>query len=174
MKMPMGVSAGAVKTHMEVRWGLGRQWQKSVLVTAVSMQPASRLLSEIDAKKVFDDVARTYASLAGMDLSSTSIDAGPGLTLDLAASNALTEHQRKLDMRCLGNIYVWTPRSPTRRSFEHGRMLSPNSETKLDLWINEHGDFDGRGYRNLLGRRRGSKTRPGIGYETMFHVFVTT
>ena len=32
------------------------------MVTAVSMQPASRLLSEIDAKKFLDDVARTYAS----------------------------------------------------------------------------------------------------------------
>lgn len=112
-----------------------------------------------------------------MDLSSTSIeseDSGPELTLDSATLNALTEHQRKLDMRCLGNIYVWTPRSPTRRSFEHGRMLSPNSETKLDLWINEHGDFDGRGYQNLLGRRCGSPTRPGIGYETVFYVFIIT
>ena len=150
MKMPAGFSAGVAKTHMEVRWGLGPHRQKSVMVTAVIMQPASRLSSESEAKKFFDDVARTYASLAGIDLSSTnteSEDAEPGLTLDPAALNALTEHQKKLNLRqyeLLGQ-HLHLDTVETEEALLGMKDAVSNTEEKLDLWINEHGDFYGRG-----------------------------
>lgn len=159
MKMPAGFSAGVAKTHMEVRWGLGTQRQRSVMVTAVSMQPASRLPSEIEAKKFFDDVAHTYASLAGIDLSSTSIeseDTGPGLTLDPAAVNALTEHQKKLNLRqyeLLGQHLCLDTKKADEALLNMEDAVS-DAEMKLDLWINEHGDFYGRGILPKFTRKK--------------------
>ena len=159
MKMPAGFSAGVAKTHMEVRWGLGPQRQKSVMVTAVIMQPASRLSSESEAKAFFDDVVRTYASLAGIDLSSTnaeSEDAEPGLALDPAALNALTEHQKKLNLRqyeVLGQ-HLHLDAVEANEALLGMKDTVSNTEGKLDLWINEHGDFYGRGILPKFTRKK--------------------
>ena len=150
MKMPAGFSAGVAKTHMEVQWGLGLQRQKSVMVTAVTMQPASRLSNEIEAKKFFDEVAGTYASLAGIDLSSTtteSEDTGPGVTLDPAALDALTEHQKKLNLRqyeLLGQHLCLDAKAADEALLGMKDAVS-DIEAKLDLWITEHGEYYGRG-----------------------------
>ena len=158
-KMPAGFSAGVAKTHMEVRWGLGPQRQKSVMVTAVIMQPASRLSSEIEAKKFFDDVAGTYASLAGIDLSSTgteSEDAGPGLAMDPAVLDALTEHQKRLNLRqyeLLGQHLCLDTKAADEALLVMKDTVS-NTEVKLDLWITEHGDFYGRGILPKFTRKK--------------------
>lgn len=159
MKMPAGFSAGVAKTHMEVRWGLGPQRQKSVMVIAVIRQPASRISSEIEAKKFFDDVAGTYASLAGIDLSSSnteSEDAGPGLTLDPAALDALTEHQKRLNLRqyeLLGQ-HLCLDTKATDEALLGMKDAVSNTEAKLDLWITEHGEFYGRGILPKFTRRK--------------------
>lgn len=159
MKMPAGFSAGVVKTHLEARWGLGPQRQKSVMVTAVTMQPASRLSSEVEGKKFFDDVASTYASLAGIELSSTnteSEDAGPGLTLDPAALDALTEHQKRLNFRqyeLLGQHLGLDTKAADEALLGMKDAIS-NTEGTLDLWITEHGDFYGRGILPKFTRKK--------------------
>jgi len=178
MKMPAGFSAGVAKTHMEVRWGLGPQRQKSVMVTAVIRQPASRISSEIEAKKFFDDVAGTYASLAGIDLSSSnteSEDAGPGLTLDPAALDALTEHQKRLNLRqyeLLGQHLCLDTKATDEALLG---MLSLTLKQSLISGSPSTASFmEGVFFRNLLAGRCGSTTHAGIGYTTMFYVFTMT
>ena len=159
MKMPAGFSTGVAKAHMEVGWGLGPQRQKSVMVTAIIMQPTSRLSTEVEAKKFFDDVVHTYASLAGIDLSTTnteSEDAGPGLSLDPAALEALTEHQKKLNLRqyeVLGQHLCLDTKAADEALLGMKDVVS-NAEAKLDLWINEHGDVYGHGIVPKFTRKK--------------------
>ena len=159
MKMPAGFSTGIAKAHMDAGWGLGPQRQKSVLVTAVTMQPTSRLSTESEARKFFDDVAHIYASLAGIDLSSTtteSDDAGPGLSVDPAALNALTEHQEGLHLRqyeVLGQ-HLGLDTNAVDEAFLGMKDAVSNTEGKLDLWINEHGDFYGNGILPKFTRKK--------------------
>ena len=159
MKMPAGFSAGLAKTHMEVRWGLGLQRQKSVMVIAVTMQPASRLSSEIEAKKFFDDVVGIYASFAGIDLSSTnteSEDAGHGLTLDSAAFEALTENQKALNLHqyeLLGEHLHLDTKAADEALLDLKDAIS-NTEMKLDVWITEHGDSYGTGILPRFTRKK--------------------
>ena len=159
MKMPAGSSAGWVKKYVEGRWGLGPQRQKSVMVFAVTMQPASRLPSDTEAKEFFDGVVRTYASLAGIDLSSTNAegeDATSRPTLDPAALNALTEHQRTLHLRhheLLGQNLGLDSKATDEALLGMKDAIS-DTEAKLDLWITEHGDFYGKGILPILSRKK--------------------
>ena len=159
MKMPAGSSAGWAKKYLESRWGLGTQRQKSVMVIAVTMQPGSRLPSDTEAKEFFDEVVRTYAVLAGIDLSSTTTegeDATSGPALDPAALNALTEHQRKLHMRhheLLGD-HLGLDSKINDEALSEMRDTISNTEAKLDLWITEHGDVYGKGILPKFSRKK--------------------
>ncbi|KAH7048214.1 hypothetical protein B0J12DRAFT_711184 [Macrophomina phaseolina] len=67
-KMPAGLNVPALKRHLEAAWGLpaGRQW--SVICFAVTLEPAQRLPSTEAAEAFLDDVAKRYASFAGVTL----------------------------------------------------------------------------------------------------------
>lgn len=72
-KMPGGFNITAVRKYLETRWGLGAGRQDGVLLLAMTMEPASRLGSENDAKAYLDDVSTKYASTAGISLSSPAL-----------------------------------------------------------------------------------------------------
>ena len=100
-KMPGGFNITAVRKHLETRWGLGSGRQDGVLLLAITMEPASRLGSENDAKAFLDDTAQKYASQAGISLSSGPAAGdggagGGGMMMDPAAIEALTKDQRAL------------------------------------------------------------------------------
>src|SRR6201999_1706321 len=97
-KMPGGFNITAVRKHLETRWGLGSGRQDGVLLLALTMEPASRLGSENDAKTFLDDVSQKYASQAGISLSSgpaggDGAAGGGGMMMDPAAIDALTKDQ---------------------------------------------------------------------------------
>ena len=147
-KMPGGFNMGSVRKHLETRWGLGSGRQDGVLLLAITMEPASRLGSEGDAKAYLDDVSNKYAATAGITLSSASAGgdgaaAGGGMMMDPAALDALTKDQKalfkqqlelfarylKMDLRAGDKAYLG--------SQESQKVL----QAQLDLWSAEHGDF---------------------------------
>lgn len=77
-KMPGGFTATVARKYLQTRWGLASGRQDSVLLVALTNEPASRLGAEPDAKAFFDSVAQKYAAIAGVDLSAASAGASAG------------------------------------------------------------------------------------------------
>ena len=99
--MPGGFSITTARKYLESRFGLGAGRQDSVLLMALTNEPANRLGSEADAKAFFDGIAQKYASSAGISLSSGAASgAGAansgGAVVDSAALDALTAENKKL------------------------------------------------------------------------------
>ncbi|KAK3715892.1 beta subunit of fatty acid synthetase [Vermiconidia calcicola] len=147
-KMPGGFNITSVRKHLETRWGLASGRQDGTLLLAMTMEPASRLGSENDAKAFLDDVAQKYASQAGISLSSGPAggDAGAGgggMMMDPAAIDALTKDQRTLFRQQLELFARYLKMD--LRSGDKAALVSKQNESalqaQLDLWTAEHGEF---------------------------------
>ena len=151
-KMPGGFNITAVRKHLETRWGLGSGRQDGVLLLALTMEPASRLGSEGDAKAYLDDTANKYASIAGVNLSSPSAGgdaggAGGGMMMDPAAIDALTKDQRALFKQQLELFarYLKMDLRAGDKAFVGSQESQKVLQAQLDLWNTEHGEFYANG-----------------------------
>ncbi|KAL4959186.1 trifunctional fatty acid synthase subunit FAS2 [Aspergillus stella-maris] len=147
-KMPGGFNITAVRKYLETRWGLASGRQDGVLLLALTMEPASRLGSEADAKAFLDDVANKYAANAGISLSAptASADSGSGaggMLMDPAAIDALTKDQRALFKQQLEIIarYLKMDLRAGQKAFVTSQESQKALQAQLDLWQAEHGDF---------------------------------
>jgi len=147
-KMPGGFNITAVRKHLETRWGLGSGRQDGVLLLALTMEPASRLGSEGDAKAYLDDTANKYASVAGISLSTSSAGgdaggAGGGMMMDPAAIDALTKDQRALFKQQLELFarYLKMDLRAGDRAFVGSQESQKVLQAQLDLWNTEHGEI---------------------------------
>ncbi|TGJ80111.1 hypothetical protein E0Z10_g8651 [Xylaria hypoxylon] len=147
-KMPGGFNITLVRKYLETRWGLASGRQDGVLVLAITMEPASRLPSEAEAKAYFDDVVQKYVSNAGITLSTTAA-AGPaaggngGMMMDPAAIDALTKDQRALFKQQLELLARYL-KMDLRAGDKAAQTTSESQQilqAQLDLWNAEHGDF---------------------------------
>ncbi|KAI0428412.1 fatty acid synthase subunit alpha [Xylaria sp. FL1042] len=146
-KMPGGFNITLVRKYLESRWGLASGRQDGVLVLAITMEPASRLPSEAEAKAYFDDVVQKYASNSGITLSTAAAD-GPaaggsgGMMMDPAAIDALTKDQRALFKQQL-EILARYLKLDLRAGDKAAQTTSESQQVlqaQLDLWNAEHGD----------------------------------
>lgn len=147
-KMPGGFNITAVRKYLETRWGLGPGRQDGALLFALTIEPASRLGSENDAKAFLDDVSNKYASNAGISLSSPAAGgdagaAGGGMMMDPAAINALTKDQRALFKQQLELFarYLKIDLRSGDKAFVGSQESNNALQAQLDLWSVEHGDF---------------------------------
>ncbi|KAL6232050.1 hypothetical protein BDW75DRAFT_28846 [Aspergillus navahoensis] len=147
-KMPGGFNITAVRKYLETRWGLGPGRQDGVLLLALTMEPASRIGSEPDAKAFLDDVANKYAASSGISLSAptASGDGGAGaggMLMDPAAIDALTKDQRALFKQQLEIIarYLKMDLRDGQKAFVASQETQKTLQAQLDLWQAEHGDF---------------------------------
>ncbi|CAI7661353.1 unnamed protein product [Penicillium pancosmium] len=147
-KMPGGFNITAVRKYLETRWGLGSGRQDGVLLLAITMEPASRLGSEADAKAFLDDVTNKYAASAGISLSTPAAggDAGGGgggMMMDPAAIDALTKDQRALFKQQLEVIarYLKMDLRAGDKAFITSQETQKALQSQIDLWQAEHGDF---------------------------------
>ena len=147
-KMPGGFNITSVRKHMETRWGLASGRQDGVLLLALTMEPASRLGSENDAKAWIDDVTQKYASLAGVNLSSGPAAggdgaAGGGMMMDPAAIEALTKDQKALFKQQLELFarYLKMDLRAGDKAAIAGKENEAVLQAQLDLWNTEHGEF---------------------------------
>ena len=147
-KMPGGFNITAVRKYLETRWGLGSGRQDGVLLLAMTMEPASRLGSESDAKAYLDDVSNKYASTAGINLSSPAAGSdsgggGGGMMMDPAAIDALTKDQRALFKQQLELFarYLKMDLRAGDKAFVGSQESNKVLQAQLDLWNTEHGEF---------------------------------
>jgi len=147
-KMPGGFNITAVRKHLESRFGLGPGRQDGVLLLALTMEPASRLGSENDAKAYLDDVAQKYAATAGISLSSApaasaGAGVGVGMMMDPAAIDALTKDQRALFKQQLELFarYLKMDLRAGDKAFVNSQQSNKALQAQLDLWHTEHGEF---------------------------------
>lgn len=151
-KMPGGFNITAVRKYLETRWGLGSGRQDGVLLLALTMEPASRLGSENDAKAFLDDAAAKYAAAAGISLSTPTAggdsgSASGGMMMDPAAIEALTKDQRALFKQQL-EIYARYLQIDLRagdKAFVGSQESQKVLQAQLDLWNTEHGEFYANG-----------------------------
>ncbi|KAL9619278.1 MAG: hypothetical protein Q9160_006130 [Pyrenula sp. 1 TL-2023] len=146
-KMPGGFNMGSVRKHLETRWGLASGRQDGVLLLALTMEPASRLGSESDAKSFLDDVANKYAANAGISLSSASAggdsaSGGGAMMMDPAAIDALTKDQRTLFKQQLELFarYLKMDLRAGDKAFLGSKESEKALQAQLDLWNTEHGE----------------------------------
>ncbi|KAG8530146.1 uncharacterized protein KY384_005629 [Bacidia gigantensis] len=151
-KMPGGFNMGLVRKHLETRWGLGSGRQDGVLLLAITMEPASRLGSEADAKAFLDDVSNKYATTAGITISAPSAGgdggaAGGGMMMDPAAIDALTKDQRALFKQQLELFarYLKMDLRAGDKAFVGSQESQKVLQAQLDLWNTEHGEFYANG-----------------------------
>lgn len=147
-KMPGGFNITAVRKYLETRWGLGSGRQDGVLLLALTMEPASRIGSEADAKAYLDDVTNKYAASAGISLSAPAAggDGGAGsggMLMDPAAIDALTKDQRALFKQQLEIIarYLKMDLRAGQKAFITSQETQRALQAQIDLWQAEHGDF---------------------------------
>ena len=147
-KMPGGFNITAVRKYLETRWGLGSGRQDGVLLLALTLEPASRLGSEPDAKAFLDDTTNKYATTAGISLSTAPAGgdggaAGGGMMMDPAAIDALTKDQRALFKQQLELFarYLKMDLRAGDKAFVGSQESSKILQAQLDLWSTEHGDF---------------------------------
>ncbi|KAL4880511.1 hypothetical protein BJY04DRAFT_191477 [Aspergillus karnatakaensis] len=147
-KMPGGFNITAVRKYLETRWGLGSGRQDGVLLLALTLEPASRIGSEPDAKAYLDDVVNKYAVSSGISLSAPTAAAdggagGGGMLMDPAAIDALTKDQRALFKQQLEIIarYLKMDLRAGQKAFVTSQESQKALQAQLDLWQAEHGDF---------------------------------
>ncbi|KAL3469376.1 hypothetical protein BJX99DRAFT_75054 [Aspergillus californicus] len=147
-KMPGGFNITAVRKYLETRWGLGSGRQDAVLLLALTLEPASRIGSEADAKVYLDDIANKYAASSGINLSAPTAagDGGAGaggMLMDPAAIDALTKDQRALFKQQLEIIarYLKMDLRAGQKAFVTSQESQKTLQAQLDLWQAEHGDF---------------------------------
>lgn len=147
-KMPGGFNITAVRKYLETRWGLGPGRQDGVLLLALTMEPASRLGSDSDAKAFLDDASNKYAAAAGINLSAPAAGgdsgaAGGGMMMDPAAIDALTKDQRALFKQQLELFarYLKIDLRAGDKAFVESQESHNVLQAQLDLWTIEHGEF---------------------------------
>lgn len=147
-KMPGGFNITAVRKYLETRWGLGPGRQDGVLLLALTIEPASRLGSDNDAKAFLDDASNKYAAAAGINLSAPAAGgdsgaAGGGMMMDPAAIDALTKDQRALFKQQLELFarYLKIDLRAGDKAFVGSQESQKVLQAQLDLWAIEHGEF---------------------------------
>ncbi|KAI1007021.1 Fatty acid synthase subunit alpha [Podosphaera aphanis] len=147
-KMPGGFNITVARKYLETRWGLASGRQDGVLLLGLTMEPATRIGSDADAKAYLDDVAQKYAATAGISLASPAAGgdagaAGGGMLMDPAAIDALTKDQRALFKQQLELFarYLKIDLRAGEKSFISSQRSSATLQAQIDLWNNEHGDF---------------------------------
>jgi fatty acid synthase subunit alpha, fungi type len=156
-KFPGGFNITQARTYLSSRWGLGSGRSESVLLLALTSEPAARLGGEADAKTFLDSMAQKHAARAGVTLASPSAGGGGGgggAVIDSAAMEALTKSQKQLvgqQMELFARYLDKDLRSGDKLAVAE-KEISEKLRAQLDLWMTEHGEFYASGIEPVFSR----------------------
>ncbi|EAZ62811.2 Fatty acid synthase subunit alpha Includes: Acyl carrier 3-oxoacyl-[acyl-carrier-protein] reductase (Beta-ketoacyl reductase) 3-oxoacyl-[acyl-carrier-protein] synthase (Beta-ketoacyl synthase) [Scheffersomyces stipitis CBS 6054] len=161
-KMPGGFSITVARKYLESTYGLGAGRQDSVLLLALTNEPAARLASDAEAKSFLDSMATKYAGIAGISLSSGASGAGSGgagaggAVVDSAALDALTAENKKLAKQQLEVLarYLQVDLNKGAKSFIKEKEATAVLQKELDLWEEEHGEFYANGIKPSFSAKK--------------------
>ncbi|KAI9473939.1 MAG: fatty acid synthase [Benjaminiella poitrasii] len=159
-KLPGGFTLNSAKTYLSSAYGLGPGRTDGALLVGITMEPASRLSTEAEAKAWLDSVASAYASKAGISLTSGSASgsAGPAsggvvtAMINNAEFDAFKAKQDALIYQQL-NLYAKYLQKDLRegaRKYEEEKVVTKKLQSELDLWLTEHGDVYAEGIRPVF------------------------
>jgi fatty acid synthase subunit alpha, fungi type len=156
-KFPGGFNITQARAYLSTRWGLGSGRSDSVMLLALTNEPAARLGGEADAKTFLDSMAQKHASRAGVTLASPAAAAaggGGGAVVDSAAMEALTKSQKHLvgqQMELFARYLDKDLRSGDKLAVAE-KEISARLRAQLDLWMTEHGEFYAAGIEPVFSR----------------------
>lgn len=151
LKMPGGFGLSAIRKYLQTRWGLGAGRQDAVLLFAITQEPASRLASEADAHKYWDEISQLYAKAENLNLSQTraaeSGSGGGAVAIDPAELEKITGDQKQLVRQQLELLarYLKIDLRDGQKRFVAQKEATEVLQQELDLWIAEHGDVYAQG-----------------------------
>lgn len=156
-KFPGGFNITVARSHLSTRWGLGIGRSESVLLLALTNEPATRLGGEADAKAFLDTMAQKYAARVGISLTSPTAAGGGnggGAVIDSAAMEALTKSQKQLvgqQIELFARYLDKDLRSGDKLAVAE-KEISEKLQAQVDLWLTEHGDFYAAGIEPVFSR----------------------
>lgn len=164
-KMPGGFTITVARKYLQSRWGLGNGRQDSVLLIALTNEPASRLGSETDAKSFLDEQAQKYASISGINLASAAAAsaggagagaAGGGATIDAAALEDLTKDNKILARQQLEVLarYLKMDLDNGERKYLKEKSTVGELQAQLDHITEEMGEFYISALTNNFSRKK--------------------
>ena len=158
-KMPAGFAQNDIRSYLEQTWGVGVGRQTSILLLAVTAEPASRIPTVDSAKEFFDSMATRYASIGGVILSKIAVSSN-----QQSSAAAAVDVKQLQDLREGQNEHL---SKHFKILTEHlGIDLSGNSRiqelepleqehrSKLELWSSEFEDEFGAGIQPLFDIRK--------------------
>ncbi|KAJ2867196.1 fatty acid synthase alpha subunit Lsd1 [Coemansia aciculifera] len=145
-KMPGGFSLSLARSALQSAYGLGPQRQDALLLSALAMEPSSRLSSDADAKSWLGTVAQAYAAKAGISYSTTSAGSSSGQAGAPVISSAEMEKMQqkqhehiRQQIQVLARYAGMDLREGTRLA-EDEQAKAAKLQTKLDKISAEFGD----------------------------------
>jgi fatty acid synthase subunit alpha, fungi type/fatty acid synthase subunit beta, fungi type len=148
-KMPGGFNLSAIKAYLSKTWGLGPARADGVLLLGLTLEPAKRLGSEVEAKAWLDSVAAAYAQQNGISLSSGG---GAGGVAGGSSGGAVINSEEFLKFQAEQErfaaqqieVYMRYLNRDSRageRSFDVAKENLLSLQSKLDSITREHGDM---------------------------------
>lgn len=161
-KMPGGFSVSVARKYLQSRWGLGAGRQDSVLLIALTDEPAGRLGNEGEAKGFLDAAAQKYASKAGISLAAASSGAGAaaggagGATIDAAAFEELTKDNKVLARQQLQVLarYLKMDLNKASKIADQQKDTLRGLQDQLDFITNELGETFIDGISSSFSRKK--------------------
>ncbi|KAJ2465117.1 fatty acid synthase alpha subunit Lsd1, partial [Coemansia sp. RSA 2337] len=94
-KMPGGFSLSSARSTLQTAYGLGPQCQDALFLVALTMEPSSRLSSDVEAKSWLSTIAQAYAAKAGISYASANSGSFSGQTGAPTISSAEMEKMKQ-------------------------------------------------------------------------------
>ncbi len=158
-KMPAGYAQKDIRSYLEQAWGVGVGRQTSILLFAVTAEPASRIPTVDSAKKFFDSMATRYASIVAINLSknavSSSQQSSAAAVVDSKQIQALREEQNEhlsKHFRILAE-HLGIDLSNNSRMNEL-EPLEQKQRSKLEIWSSELEDEFEAGIQPVFDTRK--------------------
>lgn len=152
-KMPGGFTLANAKSYLSTTYGLGSGRTEGVLLMGLTMEPASRLGAEAEAKSWLDSVTQAYAKKAGVTITAggSGGSAGAGgaavAMINSEEFDALKAKQDSLIYQQL-NLYAKYLQRDLRdghKLYEQEKTTTLKLQAELDQWLAEHGDIYAEG-----------------------------
>ena len=158
-RMPGGYAQNDIRNYLEQTWGVGSGRQTSILLLAVTAEPASRIPTVDSAKEFLDAMAVRYSSIVSVNLSkvaaSRSQQSSAAAVVDVKQIQALRDEQNehlfkhfKILAEHLGKDLSTNPR------IEELEPLGQEQRSKLEIWSSEFDDEFEAGIQPLFDPRK--------------------
>ena len=158
-KMPGGYAQNDIRNYLEQTWGVGFGRQTSILLLAVTAEPASRISTVDSAKEFFDAMTTRYASIVGVNLSkvaaSSSQQNSAAAVVDVKQIQALREEQNEHHTKHFKLLADHLGKDLSSNSrIEELEPLEQEQRSKLEIWSSEFEEEFEAGIQPLFDARK--------------------